>query len=107
MEPALHFFHHRLRATLLMVRESLYAEFDSNFSSRLTASMSAAPMPYSSLKARPMLSILSRREFMVHVRLHSFCSRVFPVSRSIVSMSARLRSEEHTSELQSPCKIVC
>jgi len=41
--------------------------------------MSAAPTPYSSLIVRPMLSILSRSEFTVHVRLHSaleWCLRV-------------------------------
>jgi hypothetical protein len=70
-------------------------EFGSNFSSRLTASMSAAPRPYSVLTTRPMFSILSRSEFMVQVRLHSFCSRVSRRLNSVPVIQRRTSDARH------------
>src|SRR5215831_12036905 len=77
-----------LAVAQIVIANSQAEEFVS-FSSRSTASMRAAPMSLCVPFGPPMLSILSRSEFIVHVRVHSFCSRTSPDSLSIASISAR------------------
>src|SRR5262249_15423792 len=74
-----------LAVAQIVIANSQAEEFVS-ISSRSTASMRAAPMSLCVPFGPPMLSILSRSEFIVHVRVHSFCSRTSPDSLSIASI---------------------
>src|SRR2546426_8927387 len=68
--------------------------------------------PYTTLFRSPVSSLApfanQRRRSVKKPQKHSGFRGGFPLSGSIVSFRTFLiRSEEHTSELQSPCNLVC
>src|SRR3989454_1267851 len=64
------------------------------------------PVPWFSTFSRIVLSLLSSA-FHTSVAFAGPCRGCTKIGRPIRSAMTRPRSEEHTSELQSPCNLVC
>src|SRR5256885_10402447 len=55
----------------------------------------------------PHIGILRRHQIMLAKLRHGKFARRIRIEVARAAVSAQLRSEEHTSELQSPCNLVC
>src|SRR2546426_9724998 len=65
-------------------------------------------LPISAIAARfPQASLLVLGDLMIDQYLWGNVSRISPEAPVPVVRLERERSEEHTSELQSPCNLVC
>src|SRR5688500_10169801 len=80
------------------------------------ASLSTPPLPFPPLLLLPLFLLFFRSSFLTALRSDRFCSRTLispsPSISCAISVTwpdppSLLRSEEHTSELQSPCHLVC
>src|SRR2546426_7024050 len=65
--------------------------------------------PYTTLfrSARPSAAASDRRRIVIVVALSESVAERHPEQVRVEGVQAVVRSEEHTSELQSPCNLVC